>query len=550
MSATGPVLDRPGPAAPQSSGLSVAGLLFANPLYRLTLAGRAPAALRCALPSSWPEDRAVAEAASTGTLLLAGRALPLSPLAAADAALGPRGRAALHGFSWLLDLRGLGTGGAQRAARAYVGDWIAANRGWSPIAWRSDVLGRRLAAWLIAADILIAGAEETFAPPFLASLATQARHLARLGAGAEPAAGGLAVAKGRLAAALALGIGSPRRAIGGVARAADHQILADGGPVQRSPAALLQALRDLLDIRGWLQAAGEPVPEAVTAAIARGVPMLRGLRLGDGGLTVAHGGKAADPRLIDAVLARSGVTGRAREDAPDAGFQRVASGGTVVVVDTGPPPHPAANPDGHAGMLAFEVSVGTERLIVNAGSIVGDDAALRHALRETAAHSTLIVDAMSTTPVRRDGRLEAGDVTVTVERRERDGAVWLDTAHDAYVRRFHLRHRRRLYLSATGEDLRGEDTLDGPGKAPFAVLFHLHPDVQASALEDGRAVLLRAPSGAGWRLIAAGGTVDLEDGLYLGAADVPRRTVRIVIRGRTEGNGGQVRWVLRREGAA
>ena len=218
MSATGTVLDRPGPVAPQSPGLSFAGLLFANPLYRLTLAGRSPAGLRLALPSSWPEDRAVAEAALAGTLLLAGRPLPLTPIAAADAGLGGRGQAALHGFSWLLDLRALGTRAAQRAARAHVSDWIAANRGWSPVAWRSDVLGRRLAAWLIAADILIAGAEETFAPPFLASLAAQARHLARhlarLGDGAEPAAGGLAVAKGRLAAALALGIGTPERLIG------------------------------------------------------------------------------------------------------------------------------------------------------------------------------------------------------------------------------------------------------------------------------------------------------------------------------------------------
>lgn len=93
---------------------------------------------------------------------------------------------------------------------------------------------------------------------------------------------------------------------------------------------------------------------------------------------------------------------------------------------------------------------------------------------------------------------------------EDNGAIWLTTSHDGYRERFGLVHRRRLYFPATGDNLRGEDTLvtDGPHKEPsrpFFVRFHLHPDVKASLVQNGAGVLLRLPSGDGWRFQSSGG---------------------------------------------
>src|SRR5206468_3410941 len=75
---------------------------------------------------------------------------------------------------------------------------------------------------------------------------------------------------------------------------------------------------------------------------------------------------------------------------------------------------------------------------------------------------------------------------------------------------------RRLFLSPGGGDLRGEDTLVGEGRGRYAVRFHLHPRVQASLVQDGSAVLLRLPSGLGWRLRTSTGTLVLADSIYLG----------------------------------
>ena len=56
--------------------------------------------------------------------------------------------AALHGFSWLRHLRALGGDTAREKARRRALAWADIYPGWNPVAWRSDIVGNRLVAWL------------------------------------------------------------------------------------------------------------------------------------------------------------------------------------------------------------------------------------------------------------------------------------------------------------------------------------------------------------------------------------------------------------------
>jgi uncharacterized heparinase superfamily protein len=105
-------------------------------------------------------------------------------------------------------------------------------------------------------------------------------------------------------------------------------------------------------------------------------------------------------------------------------------------------------------------------------------------------------------------------------------------------------HRRRLYLSETGDDLRGEDALEPfPGPAvPWTIRFHLHPGVTAVLQEEEGGVLMRLPGGQGWRFRARGARVALEESIYL-AAD-PRRTSQIVLT--SDGEAETVQWAISR----
>jgi uncharacterized heparinase superfamily protein len=183
----------------------------------------------------------------------------------------------------------------------------------------------------------------------------------------------------------------------------------------------------------------------------------------------------------------------------------------------------------HAGTLAFEMSVGRDRLIVNCGAAPGAEEAWRDALRATAAHSTLVLSDTNSAELRPEG-LGRRPEQVETARHEAAGAQWLEASHDGWRRAFGAVHRRRLYLAESGDDLRGEDMVEIPGDAPvpsYSLRFHLHPGVTASLLQDESAALLRLPSGVGWKIRAKGARVALEESVYLGGE--PRRSSQVVL---------------------
>jgi uncharacterized heparinase superfamily protein len=78
------------------------------------------------------------------------------------------------------------------------------------------------------------------------------------------------------------------------------------------------------------------------------------------------------------------------------------------------------------------------------------------------------------------------------------------------------------------------------------VRFHLHPNVDASLQQDGGAVLLRLPSGSGWRLRADGMRLTLEESIYLGGPE-PRRSEQVVLGGFQDGP-QTVKWAITKVG--
>ncbi|MBV5335545.1 heparinase II/III-family protein, partial [bacterium] len=131
-------------------------------------------------------------------------------------------------------------------------------------------------------------------------------------------------------------------------------------------------------------------------------------------------------------------------------------------------------------------------------------------------------------------------------------AVLVMATHDGYAQSFGLLHRRRIYLADSGEDLRGEDTLEPvlgrePPPQAFVVRFHLHPSVKATLGPNGDAALLRLPVGGVWRLQVRGGGLELQDSIYLGQGEEPRPSLQVAISGWTGAEPVTVKWALRRE---
>ncbi len=455
-------------------------------------------------------------------------------------------RAAAHGFTWLRDLRALGTDAARLQARGLVGEWIAA-QALEKLTQRPDVAGARITAWLAHYDFFAASADDGFRHALMARLVADARSLSAALPAEEIDGRALTAMKGLVAAAVALPEqpGFLARAQRLLPQEIGRQILADGTHVERSPARLLAALQDLTEMRALLQAGRAPQPPALTSAIERMAPVLRALRHADGGLALFNGTREESPALVEAVLTEAGRAGRLPASLTEGGFERLVAGRSLLIVDVGAPAAAGLDRFAHAGTLSFELSVGRDRMIVNCGAAPAASGDWRDATRATAAHSTLTIADTSSSELTPDG-LGRRPQLVELQRQEAAGAHWLEASHDGWRPPFGAVHRRRLYMAESGDDIRGEDVVEASTPQPFTVRFHLHPGVDASLQQDGEAVLLRLPAGSGWRLRADGARISIEESIYLGGT-TPRRCEQVVLTGYQDG-AQQVKWAITKIG--
>ncbi|MET4807769.1 heparinase II/III family protein [Limibacillus sp. MBR-115] len=513
---------------------------------------------------SWPGEAARGRDLLQGQFRFAGRTIDLpeplwEPAGASDAWL-----AALHGFSWLRDLRSAGGDGARRLARDLTRDWLERyGELWSAPAWEPSVLARRILACLTQYEYFAATAEPALQSALIESLGRQARCLQRQLPAGLVGVDLLAAIKAILFAAFCLPGGKALRVRGEtlLLRELRRQISDDGGQIERCPSRLAGMLRDLIDLRALYSAAEEPAPEELEQAMLRVAPLLKSLRHGDGTLALFNGSREEESWYIDLLLQRSAMRGKSAASAgrsnaraaPQAGFHRLQSGRSLLLVDGAAPPPPGFDEQAHAGTLSFEMSVGREHLIVNCGGHA-NHTDLNQLLRGTAAHSTLSINDINSSVVLSGGGLGYRPGDVSCRREESEGNVWLEMSHDGYAKRLGLLHQRRLFLASGGDDLRGEDRVAAlPGRqsrpnADTAVLrFHLHPDVAATQLQGGN-VLLRLKRGGGWRFRQTGGELTLEPSLYSGSGEgPPRQCEQIVIRAPLSGKKSVVKWSLKRE---
>jgi uncharacterized heparinase superfamily protein len=528
--------------SPASGARSLRHLLYASPFYHLTLKGRTPDALRFSPPAYRLGDPEAGRAILDGAFTLSHHKAHLGRDPWVAAMDDPGQLADLHGFSWLADLFAVGGDEARERAGVLLTGWVERNRKWHELSWRPDILGERLSAWLAFYEFLSVDQGDTNAV-LLEMAMIQARHLGRSCDQAPDDARKFKAIQGLIFAAICLpGAESMlESSLDLLAKEIHAQIFPDGGHIERNPSRLLDVLSRFNQIRALMLAAHEEVPLDLQGVIDKITPMLRALRHGDGGLALFNGGFEEDRALIDTVLAGTGVRGKALTSAPHSGFQRLAAGRTVIIADTGKPRFSDAL-GSHAGTLSFEMSVGKDRLVVNCGAASTEGEKWLAAMRTTAAHSTVSVDDGDSTQFSETGSLISGPNNVECTRREADGAVWLDTSHDGYIKSVGILHRRKFFLDASGEDFRGEDLVEGSGGKSFCVRFHLHPGVHASQVQGRDAVLLKLGSGAGWQFQASGGAISLEESIYLSGHGEPRRCEQIVIAGPLHGDGAQIKW--------
>ena len=528
-------------------------------LSRLFPSGRQPLKLVAVPRDHVQGDRQRGDAILAGRFFLGNESIPINELDFASLGVDGAAAAQLQGFSWIRDLAAAASRekGA-RVAEALAGRWLIAHGTRVDEAWRPDLWGERILYWTAYAPYILSSRDAGYRSALLNTLVRGARHLDANADKARPGLDRITAWAGLVAAGLLVQGGVPRiaRAEAGLARALSTAQFEDGGLISRTPHEQVLLVDRLGLLRGAYFAAKQSLPDSIEAAAAAALAALHGVTMGDGALSSWQGGNPGDAGRLHNLVEGCGLRARPLRQARGWGYHRLSALGTVLVIDAAAPPPAKMAPSGCASTLAFEMSDGSQRLVVNCGGPAplptALPAGLIEALRTTAAHSTLTLADANSTAILADGSLGKGVEEVAVTRSEDNDCSRLEASHDGYSKGFGLIHKRSLMLGNDGKELRGADQMIPRGRrkirdaVPYAIRFHLAPGVEATTTADGMGAILRSSGAPPWNFRCRGANLSIEESLMIDGRGEAVPTTQLVIQGEVAAIGGDVAWQFRR----
>ncbi len=440
----------------------------------------------------------------------------------------------LHRFNWLRDFSINGSDAGRRHARALVLSWIKEFETFQSLAWDPHLLARRLINWMQQSEFLLTKSDGDFNYKFIQSIRLQHQHLRRY-------CRYFANEPDRLDFYIALYLGAACFTDTQIEAVPyeeqlftelDKVLLPDGTHISKNPSHQFSILADLISLRETYTNREIRPPMQLTAGIERLVTSACFFLHRDGEFAQFNGGYTLNQAAIESLLIKSNVVPKIPAYLPDGGFVRLKSGQSTLIMDTGS--EELLQKTHHHGLGSFEFSHENCRLIVNCGSHPDDTSPWQQALAKTAAHSAISIADVNAqiwphVP-------KSGENTDHLALNEADGNLWLDFNNPGYEDSLNVSHSRRIFLSADGHTLKGEDCIQARGTmeeaTDFCLRFHLHTQLEVSKSVDGRNLLLQTASGSDWIFLSSHPEITLEASINCPAPSDTKNGHQILLKGR------------------
>jgi uncharacterized heparinase superfamily protein len=179
----------------------------------------------------------------------------------------------------------------------------------------------------------------------------------------------------------------------------------------------------------------------------------------------------------------------------ESGYVRLARGPAVAILDVAPVGPDYLPGHAHADTLSFELSVGTQRVLVNSGTSCYGSSAERLRQRGTAAHNTVVVNGQDSSEVWGGFRVarRAYPFGLNIEESADATATEVRCAHNGYARLpGKPTHHRTWHIDA--HSLTVTDRVEGHHQCAEAQ-FHFHPAVQVQTGPSQAEGTARLPDG-------------------------------------------------------
>ncbi len=167
---------------------------------------------------------------------------------------------------------------------------------------------------------------------------------------------------------------------------------------------------------------------------------------------------------------------------PDSGYFVLQNNLCKLIVDAG-----AIGPDylpghAHCDTLSYELSIGSQRCIVNSGTYqyAGEE---RNDFRATAAHNTVTIDKVEQHEIWSTFRVARRGYPFDVSIEQKADSIFFSAAHNGYKRLPRkLVHRRQMNFQE--KYILIEDVIEGRGEHLAESYIHLHPEVEVTSFSE------------------------------------------------------------------
>lgn len=424
----------------------------------------------------------------------------------------------VHSFDWMYDIRASNLPNRYATTLSWLEKWLSLPYGSYKPMWESDIVARRITAWLSHYSDLALDMDKKLRNALLSCMARHLRHLQLTRGNDCTREKSITALRGLIIATLSLQKDSKKKIftiekyLKILCQRLEEELKADGFNRDGHLPTQVRYIKDSILIQSALYNTQYPSCDVLAALVERMIVVLKFFRHPDGKLAhMAGWNDSAAP--IAEIIDRIDSDQKTPEILKESGFFRVAISHTLLLFN--------ATRGTTSGALSFEMSHKKKRIFCD------NTAALKEAQHfgPPPSHHVLC--------------LEYKDATITEppHLKRISGKVITENGWKLLQAKYDLRQdicsctvTRAIAVNARGDKIHGYDIFRNIKEATgIQIRFPLHANVCPMVLADNSGVIMRIRN-MGWRFRVFGATIKLEDSFSIhDKTHEKQRTQKIVL---------------------
>ncbi len=268
------------------------------------------------------------------------------------------------------------------------------------------------------------------------------------------------------------------------------QVLEDGGHFELSPMYHAIILEDLLDVINIFKTFDKEIDACWLKQCKKMFFWLQAMSHLDGDIAFFNDAAAnVAPTLsqLHEYSNRLGLNNKLSnldsvQSFSQSGYCRIQKNNMLLLADIGNIGASYQPGHGHADVLSFELSLGSQRMIVNSGTSTYSESDERLRQRSTHAHNTLVVDDKNSSHVWKSFRVGRRARVRDIKIQKLNHFLLLKASHDGYYHADKIIHTRLWKIE--NNKLLIEDSVTGEGIHAVDIYFHFHPEIQVNQVQS------------------------------------------------------------------